>query len=69
MVEVITPLRMHLLQVVAKYPDISREKLLTVRGAQEADIAYLIQMDLIRERAPGCYRISHLGQMALRRSL
>ncbi|MBP1625603.1 MAG: hypothetical protein H6Q00_78 [Holophagaceae bacterium] len=69
MVDVITPLRMHLLQVVAKYPDIRREKLLTVKGAQAADIAYLEQHDLIREREVGCYRISHFGQMALKRGL
>ncbi|WP_005035421.1 hypothetical protein [Holophaga foetida] len=69
MVDVITPLRLHLLQVVAKYPDIRREKLLTVKGAQAADLAYLEQCDLIRERESGCYRISHLGQMALKRGL
>jgi hypothetical protein len=69
MVDVITPLRLHLLQVVAKYPDIPREKLLTVRGAQESDIDYLTQQDLIREREIGCYRVSHLGQMVLKRGI
>jgi len=69
MVEVITPLRLHLLQVVAKYPDIRQEKLLTVKGAQAADITYLLTHDLIRDREPGCYRISHMGQMVLKRGL
>ena len=46
MIEAITALRLHLLQVVAKYPDIRRDKLLTVKGAQGADIDYLVQHDL-----------------------
>lgn len=69
MVNVITPLQMHLLQTVAKHPDIPRDKLLSLKGVQESDIAYLAQHDLIRERAVGCYRISHFGQMALKRGL
>ena len=69
MVEVITPLRLSLLQVVAKHPDIHRDKLLTLKGVQDADIAYLAQHDLIREREVGCYRISHFGQTALKRGL
>lgn len=68
MVDVITTLRLNLLQIVAKYPDIHRDKLLTLKGVQTADIAYLEQHDLIREREVGCYRISHLGQMALKRT-
>jgi len=67
MIEAITALRLHLLQVVAKYPDIRRDKLLTVKGAQGADIDYLVQHDLIREREVGCYRIAHLGQLVLKR--
>jgi hypothetical protein len=31
------------------------------------DLAFLEQHDLIREREPGCYRISRLGQLALNR--
>lgn len=30
---------------------------------------YLERNDLIRERAIGCYRVSHLGQIVLKRSL
>jgi len=69
MVDVITPMRMSLLQVVAKHPGVSRDKLLTLKGVQDADIAYLVQYDLIHEREVGCYRISHFGQMALKRGL
>lgn len=67
MVEAITNQRLHLLQMVAKYPDVQRDKLLSLKGVTEADLAYLLQYDLIREREAGCYRISHFGQMALKR--
>jgi hypothetical protein len=68
MVETITPLRLNLLQLVAKYPDVTREKLLGLKGVTEADLAYLLQHDLVREREGRC-RVSHLGQMALKRGL
>lgn len=67
--ETITPMRMNLLQLVAKYPDVTREKLLGLKGVTAADLAYLVQHDLIREREPGRFRVSHLGQMALKRGL
>jgi hypothetical protein len=67
MADVMTPLRLSLLQVVAKHPDLHRDKLLTLKGVQAEDLAFLEQHDLIREREPGCYRIAHLGQMALKR--
>ncbi len=66
MVETITPLRLHLLQMIAKYPDVTRDKLLTIKGITEADLTYLIQHDLIRER-DGRLRVTHFGQMALKR--
>jgi hypothetical protein len=65
--ETITPLRLNLLQLVAKHPDIRREHLLALKGVTAADLAYLEGLDLIREREPGCYRIAHLGQLALKR--
>jgi hypothetical protein len=68
MVETITAQRMNLLQMVAKYPDVSRDKLLGLKGITEADLAYLEQHDLVRERE-GRYRVSHFGQMALKRGL
>jgi hypothetical protein len=69
MVDVITPLRLSLLQTVAKHPDALREKLLALKGVEPADVDYLVQHDLIREREVGKYRISHFGQMALKRGL
>ena len=69
MVETITVVRLNLLQMVAKYPDVAQEKLLGLKGITEADLAYLVQHDLIREREPGHYRVSHFGQMALKRGL
>ena len=38
-------------------------------GATDADLAYLERHDLIRERAIGRYRVSHMGQEVLKRSL
>ncbi|BDU71933.1 hypothetical protein [Mesoterricola silvestris] len=67
MVDVITPLRLSLLLTVARHPDAAREKLLTLKGVQAADIDYLLQHDLIREREVGRYQVSRLGQMALKR--
>ena len=50
MVETITSQRMNLLQMVGKYPDVTRDKLLGLKGVTEADLAYLEQHDLVRER-------------------
>jgi hypothetical protein len=66
MVETITALRMNLLQMVAKFPDVSHEKLLGLKGVVEADLTYLLQHDLVREREGHC-RVTHFGQMALKR--
>jgi hypothetical protein len=68
MVETITPLRLHLLQMIGKYPDVAREKLLNIKGITEADLTYLEQHDLARERE-GRLRVTHFGQMALKRGL
>jgi hypothetical protein len=68
MVETITALRMNLLQMVAKFPDVSREKLLGLKGVTAGDLDYLVQHDLVREREGQC-RVTHFGQMALKRGL
>jgi len=68
MVETITALRMNLLQMVAKFPDTAREKLLGLKGVTAADLLYLEQHDLVRERE-GRYRVTHFGQLALKRGL
>lgn len=65
----ITPGRLSLLQLIAKHPDVSREQLLAIKGITDADLAYLEGLDLARQREAGRYRISHLGEMVLRRGL
>jgi len=67
MVEAITPLQMALLRMVARNPGIRRERLLETRGASAEDLAYLERHDMIREREADCFRISHFGEMVLRR--
>jgi hypothetical protein len=66
MTDPITSRQKLLLQLVAKHPDVARDHLLKA-GAADADLAYLERLDLIREREPGRYRVSHLGQQALKR--
>ncbi|WP_243286641.1 hypothetical protein [Geothrix terrae] len=66
MAEPITPRQKMLLQLVAQHPDVARDHLLKA-GAAEADLVYLERQDLIRERAAGHYRVSHMGQQVLKR--
>lgn len=68
MIDPISPRQLTLLQVVAKHPDVPRDHLVKA-GATDADLTYLERHDLIRERAIGRYRVSHLGQEVLKRSL
>jgi hypothetical protein len=68
MADPITPRQLMLLQLVAKHPDVARDHMIKA-GAADADLAYLERQDLIRERAVGHYRISHLGDQVLKRSL
>lgn len=68
MVDAISSRQLTLLQVVAKHPDVARDHLVKA-GATDADLAYLERHDLIRERAIGRYRVSHMGMAVLKRSL
>ncbi|GLH65922.1 hypothetical protein [Geothrix edaphica] len=68
MVDAISSRQLTLLQVVAKHPDVARDHLVKA-GATDADLAYLERHDLIRERAIGRYRVSHMGLEVLKRSL
>ena len=68
MADPISPRQLTLLQVVAKHPDVARDHLVKA-GATDADLAYLERHDLIRERAIGRYRATHMGQAVLKRSL
>lgn len=67
--EPITPLRLKLLRLVAEKPGVTREVLMSLPALSAADVDYLVRLDLIREAGSGGYRITHLGQMALKRSL
>jgi hypothetical protein len=69
MVEAISVQRMRLLVLVAKNPDVSSDKLMTVQTVTRADIDYLERHDLIRQREPGQFRVSHLGMLVLKRGL
>ena len=68
MTEPITPRQMILLQLVAKHPDVARDHLVKA-GATDGDLAYLERHDLIREREPGHYRVSHMGRQVLKRGI
>ncbi|HEY3270567.1 MAG TPA: hypothetical protein VGJ89_05070 [Geothrix sp.] len=68
MTDPISSRQLTLLQVVAKHPDVPRDHLIKA-GATDADLAYLERHDLIRERAIGRYRVSHMGLEVLKRSL
>ncbi|MDR3685017.1 MAG: hypothetical protein P4L11_14915 [Geothrix sp.] len=68
MADPISSRQLTLLQVVARHPDVARDHLAKA-GATDADLAYLERHDLIRERAIGRYRVTHLGQEVLKRSL
>lgn len=65
--EPITPLRLKLLRLVAEKPGVTRDILLSLPALAAADVDYLLRTDLIRESGSGGYRISHLGQLALKR--
>ena len=67
MVQPITPFQLSLLQFVAKHPGVDKDQLGRLK-ATDADLKYLVENDLIREREPGRYRVAHFGEMVLRRS-
>ena len=69
MAEPITSKQLGILQYIAKNPGANKALLSATLGASEADLAYLEQHDMIREREIGCFRIAHFGEMVLRRSL
>ena len=69
MTESITAKQLGILQYISKNPGANKTLLIATLGAAEADLAYLAQHDMIRERAVNCFHISHFGEMVLRRSL
>ena len=70
MAEVITSKQLGILAFISKNPGASAAAITKGTSATAADLAYLGQHDMIREqREPGCYRISHFGELVLRRGL
>jgi hypothetical protein len=69
MVQAITSKQVGLLQFIAANPGVSKDKLVTAKGATDADLSYFIEHDMIREREVGHYRIAHFGELVLKRSL
>ena len=68
MADPISSRQLLLLRLVAKHPDVARDHLVKA-GATDADLSYLERQDLIREREVGHFRVTHLGDMVLKRSL
>jgi hypothetical protein len=69
MTEPITPKQLGILQFIFKNPNVNKTQIISSTGAADADLAYLEQHDMIREREIGCFRVAHFGEMVLRRSL
>ncbi|MBL0210089.1 MAG: hypothetical protein IPQ13_04110 [Holophagaceae bacterium] len=69
MAEPITAKQLGILQHIARNPGAPRAVLLSAMGASPADLKYLVEHDMIRERAADCFHVSHFGEMVLRRSL
>ena len=69
MPESITSKQLGILQFISKNPNANKHLLASTLSASEADLTYLEQHDMIREREVGCYRIAHFGELVLKRSL
>jgi hypothetical protein len=69
MTQTISAGRLALLRLIVKHPGVAKEKLLAIKGIGEADLTYLISLELIQEREAGCYRATHRGETVVRRGL
>ena len=69
MTEVISAGRLALLKLIAKHPGVPKEKLLAIPGVGEADLDYLVSLDLVRQRESGRFHATHLGEKLVRRGL
>ncbi|MDE3033842.1 MAG: hypothetical protein KGI56_09275 [Acidobacteriota bacterium] len=68
MAEVISSKQLGILALIAKNAGAPMAALVKA-GASEADVAYLVQHDMIREQREGGYRIAHFGELVLRRGI
>lgn len=60
--QALSPGRIALLQLIAKFPGVSKVRLLAIPGVGEADLAYLVTNDLIKVREPARYRATFHGE-------
>lgn len=60
--QALSPGRIALLQLIARFPGVSKARLLAIKGVCEADLAYLTANDLIKMRAPALYRATYHGE-------
>ena len=65
--QALSPGRIALLQLIARFPGISKARLLAISGVGEADLAYLTSNDLIKVREPARYRATHHGEIVGKR--
>ena len=63
----LSPGRIALLQLIVKFPGVSRAKLLTIPGITLADLDYLAANDLIKPRPPAQFRATHHGEIVGKR--
>jgi hypothetical protein len=63
----LSPGRIALLQLIVKFPGVTRLKLLEIPGVGEADLAYLTANDLIKVRDIVRYRATHHGEIVGKR--
>lgn len=63
----LSPGRIALLQLIVKFPGVTKLKLLAIPGVGEADLAYLTANDLIKVRDIARYRATHHGEIVGKR--
>lgn len=69
MIQSISAGRLALLKLIVKHPGLSQDKLLAIPGVGPADLDYLASLDLVRQREPGRFHATHLGEKLVRRGL
>ncbi len=65
--QALSPGRIALLQLIARFPGVSKVKLLEIKGVMEADLAYLTSNGLIQVREPARYRATYQGETVSKR--
>jgi hypothetical protein len=60
--QALSPGRIALLQLIAKFPGVSKARLLAIKGVGEPDLEYLAANDLIKLRGSSHYRATFHGE-------